>query len=243
MKRLISTTIFTLICSISVFSQNRSVCPTVKMTSPNTITKAGDVMTFAASIIGEIENSELEYKWNVSIGEIVSGQEKPVITVMTTLDMAGGNVTATVEINGLPAGCENKFSEIGGIAHILNNLDCFCDFSPKSVFEEMAILDNILIQLRNNTDLIAIFYLFFEKNPSSKQLDKRIRKMINYFPTKFSAVKDKIIFVKAKGEPNSFRVPIYIKGHEKIDCDDCEIVRDLNVYLKKVPKKNTKRNK
>ena len=107
----------------------------------------------------------------------------------------------------------------------------------------MAILDNILIQLKNDSETVAVFYLFFEKNASSKQLYIRMRKMINYFPSQFSAVKDQIVFVKATGDQNSFRVPIYTKGHEEIDCDNCEIIRNLDVYLKKVPKKNTKRNK
>ena len=89
MKRLIVISIFALICCVSVFSQDKSVCPTVKFTSPIYITKAGDAMTFAVSTIGEIENPEFEYKWNVSIGDIISGQGTPVIVVMTTPIMAG----------------------------------------------------------------------------------------------------------------------------------------------------------
>lgn len=242
MKRFIFIAILTLISSVAIFSQDKPVCPTVKITAPETVINGGDVMKFSVLIIGKIETSEPQYKWKVSAGEIVSGQETPAIIVATTPDMAGVNVTATVEIKGLPAGCENKFFEVSGIASPID-IDCFCDYYPKSVFEEMAILDSIFIDLRTNNDLIAVFNLFFEKNASSKHFDKRIQRMINYFPSEFSALKDKIIFVKAEGEPNSFRVPIYVKGHEVIDCDDCEVVRDLDVYLRKAPKKNTKRYK
>jgi hypothetical protein len=43
--------------------------------------------------------SDMTYNWTVSAGEIVEGQGTPKIKVKTTREMAGGNLTASVEIS------------------------------------------------------------------------------------------------------------------------------------------------
>jgi len=79
-------------------------CPTITVTGPSEDTTPGESMTFTANISGGSQES-VTYLWTVSAGKIASGQGTPSITVSTTSEMAGTNVTATVQIGGLDERC------------------------------------------------------------------------------------------------------------------------------------------
>jgi hypothetical protein len=67
-------------------------------------------MTFTANVSGGSQQS-VTYNWSVSSGTITSGQGTPSITVATDASMAGGNVTATVDIGGTDPSCGCKTGE------------------------------------------------------------------------------------------------------------------------------------
>ena len=60
-------------------------------------------MTFTANTSGDVD---VTYNWSVSAGTIESGQGTASITVRTTPEMAGSNVTATVELGGNAPNCD-----------------------------------------------------------------------------------------------------------------------------------------
>ncbi len=74
-------------------------CATIDVTGPSGVTTAGDPMTFTANVSGGT-SSNLTYNWTVSSGTITSGQGTPSISVATTREMAGTDVTATVDVAG-----------------------------------------------------------------------------------------------------------------------------------------------
>ncbi len=78
-------------------------CPTLSVSGPAGVTSPGDSMTFTANVSGGSAQN-VTYNWSVSSGTITSGQGTPSITVATDNSMAGGNVTATVDI-GLDVDC------------------------------------------------------------------------------------------------------------------------------------------
>ncbi|MGI8639346.1 MAG: hypothetical protein ACR2MG_05265 [Pyrinomonadaceae bacterium] len=125
-------------------------CPTLSVTGPSAVTKAGDTMTFTANVSGGTQG-EVTYDWTVSQGEIISGQGTPVITVQTTAAMAGQNVTATVNISDadLCTSCEKSRSEVAGIGEdaVLTPLDTFGDLKPDDI---KARVDSFYIELGNN---------------------------------------------------------------------------------------------
>jgi hypothetical protein len=79
-------------------------CPSLSVTGPAGVTNPGDSMTFTANVSGGSQQS-VTYNWTVSAGTITSGQGTPSITVATDRAMAGGNVTATVDIGGTDPSC------------------------------------------------------------------------------------------------------------------------------------------
>ena len=69
--------------------------PTLSVSGPGGTTNPGDSMTFTANVSG---GGDATYNWSVSAGTISSGQGTRSIMVSTNKDMAGMNVTATVEV-------------------------------------------------------------------------------------------------------------------------------------------------
>ncbi len=121
-------------------------CPSLSVSPPSGVTSPGDAMTFTASASGN-----LTYNWTVSAGTIESGQGTPVITVRTTKEMAGSNVTATVEIGGTEPRCKcpTTASETAPVQPKPTS-SVVEEFGPKSNDDVKALVDNFFIQLNNN---------------------------------------------------------------------------------------------
>jgi len=125
-------------------------CATVSVNGPAGITAPGATMTFTANLSGGTQESPT-YNWSVSAGEIESGQGTSTITVRVPADGVN-NITATVEVGGLCAGCQNTGSETAGVAPPEVNPIPVDEFGKKVDDEVKAIIDNFYIQLNNNPD-------------------------------------------------------------------------------------------
>ena len=123
-------------------------CPTLTITGPSGITQPGDTMTFTANVSG----GDVTYNWSVSAGTIESGQGTPSITVRTTRDMAGSNVTATVNITtgqDPSCNCDTTESETAGVASTPDNITVD-EFGAVANDDLKARIDNFFVQLSNN---------------------------------------------------------------------------------------------
>jgi len=124
------------------------VCPTLSITGPAGVTNAGETMTFTANVSGG-SGETVTYTWTVDRGTIIEGQGTPVIRVATTEDMAGGSVTATVDIGGICDQCDTRASETAGIAATIeaNQVD---EFGPLANDDVKARVQNFYVELNNN---------------------------------------------------------------------------------------------
>ena len=80
-------------------------CPKFGITGPSVMVATGDTATYTAHV--DSAGPDLRYQWSISAGEITSGQGTPTITVKQPIV----GVAVTVEIIGLPKGCDNMASE------------------------------------------------------------------------------------------------------------------------------------
>ena len=176
-------------------------CPTLSVSGPSGVTNPGDTMTFNASATGD-----LTYNWTVSAGTIESGQGTPSITVRTTQAMAGTNVTATVEIGGVPpnCGCTTTASETAGVAAIptANQVD---EFGAKTDDEIKANVDNFYIQLNNNPSSTG--YIINYGTPAQiKRRKAQIMKAINF--RKYDA--SRVTFVDGPDNGSGVNTKFYV---------------------------------
>jgi hypothetical protein len=126
-------------------------CPSLTVTGPAGITAPGGTMTFVANVSGGSQDQVVTYNWTVSAGSITSGQGTPSITVAVPPDMSGGNITATVDLGGLPAACNcpHNASETAGVStpETYHEVDTF---GPLSNDDVKARVQNFYVQLANN---------------------------------------------------------------------------------------------
>lgn len=170
MKQVFFGIILFLSSCVSICAQPAtSNCPEIVVTGPSGVTKAGDPMTFTASIRHSLPD-KAGYDWSVSSGMIESGQGTATIKVQTTKDMAGSNVTAMVKIRGVGVGCADTASEIAGVAPIppICPLD---EFGALSKYDIRARIDNLLIQLQQDPLLEA--YLIVHLNSKDSLIFKK----------------------------------------------------------------------
>ncbi len=120
--------------------------PGPSVTGPAGVTNPGDTMTFTANWSGEGS-----YTWTVSAGTIESGQGTSSIVVRTTEDMAGSNVTATVEVGGTDPACNcvTTASETAGVA-TRPEATITDEFGSAPDDDVKARVDNFFIQLNSN---------------------------------------------------------------------------------------------
>src|SRR5688572_28864529 len=85
-----------------------SSCPTIFVTGPAGVLNPGDTATFTVTVEApEPEKQNLQYLWTVSSGEIITGQGT------TSVEVRRGSLsdlTAAVEVRGLPQACPNTHS-------------------------------------------------------------------------------------------------------------------------------------
>lgn len=161
-------------------------CPKISLTGPSGITEPGGPITFTATV--EPAGADLKYNWSISDGRLLSGQGTLSIEVETP--KRDYNITATLEINGLPAGCSKYVSETAGLA-IDYKLELLDEFrGPVAVDDDAELrFKSLEIRLRNEPGSKAVIVLYY-KNARQRETDKRtILKYIHPF------VRARIFFV------------------------------------------------
>lgn len=169
--------------SIAAQAPTPDKCPSIEVIGPSTISSPGDTIEFKAGIKNYAHPENLSYNWLVSLGEIVKGQGTSAIQVKKPEDSAGSNVTATVEIIGLPAGCENKASETEPIddrSAVTQDVDdgVACDGRPYTVDEfgripirsdMKARIDNFFIVFNKAPGNFGLISIHLDKNESARR--------------------------------------------------------------------------
>lgn len=147
MKQIIFATILCLVFSFSVFAQNeRSPCPTIEVVGGGI--NPDETMSFSVKVGDEAKNLNLEYKWTVSQGKIIEGQGTPSVKIDTT-GLSDVNITANIEIKGLPENCAKTDSEIGSVIICYREI-LFDQYGKLSANKIKERIQNLYNELGNN---------------------------------------------------------------------------------------------
>ncbi|MEQ1604755.1 MAG: hypothetical protein ABL999_07785 [Pyrinomonadaceae bacterium] len=154
-------------------------CPSLSISGPAGTTNPGDTMTFTATSSGDVT-----YNWTVSAGTIESGQGTPSITVRTTKEMGGSNLTATVNIGGLPASCAGQncpttASETAGVIEGQKPAIPVDEYGVLKDDDVKARVDNFYIQLNNDPSSKG-YIINYGTAAQIKKQKAQIMKAINF---------------------------------------------------------------
>lgn len=147
-------------------------CPTIGITGPSGLTRPGDTADYSVKVDTNGKDFKLEYLWSVSTGEIISGRNTPSITVR----FGNQGVTATVEINGLPEGCENMASEAGGcgLRYLAERID---RFEGPITGVDRPRFEKILEALRNDPGARVSVFIGYR---TARELKEKKRIVVKY---------------------------------------------------------------
>ena len=153
------------------------ICPSIIVSCPDKV-RAGQSVTFSASVTGGSPGIAPVYNWTVSAGKIIAGEGTNTITVDTTGVMAQ-SVKATVTIPGYDAlncsascvaqiqpeapGCR-KFDEFGNIARN----------------DEKARLDNYTIEMQNDPTSTAYVIVYPGQRGRPGEVQQRTTRIVDY---------------------------------------------------------------
>ena len=150
-------------------------CPSIAVIGPAGVTNPGDPMKFRVDV-GAVD---LKYSWTISVGTIIEGQGTLAITVATDKSMQGSNVTATVEIEGLPSACEKTASETAPIAPRLEweSLDEWGNLTDN---DQRSRLDSFFAELANNPHNIGLVILLTTKRERRDARNPRVQLILDH---------------------------------------------------------------
>jgi hypothetical protein len=173
MQTFLLAVVLLLIGAAATFAQ----CPTISVIGPAGVTNPGERMIFRVEV-GAV-GPKAEYKWIVTAGTIVEGQGTPVIKVATDRSSAGGNITATVIVEGLLFGCDKAASETAPVAQIpeWEPVDEWGSLSPN---DQRSRFDSFFFELANNPHNIGLVVLYIPHKERFDSRNKRIKFVLDH---------------------------------------------------------------
>lgn len=155
-----------------------AMCPALNIAGPTGVTIPGDNMVFTVNVDTK-DREKLSYHWWISAGAMVKGQGTPTITVKH--DCRNANVTATVEIKGLPEGCPYSASETAGVSEGCGGQPQLIDeYERMSFGNEKLHLDNVVVQLRNTDTQRVVFAIYPQRKNEINAIRKRVAAIARY---------------------------------------------------------------
>lgn len=178
MKRLALTTtiIFAFCCQVT---PQTAKCPAYDITGPMGRPEPDGKMIFKARV-DTPEPEKLIYHWTISSGELLKGQGTSTINVKNDFCI-NPNITATVEIRGLPVNCPYSGSASIGVSHACGGSGVLIDDYGRMPFgKEKLHLDNAVHHLRNDPHHRAVFVIYPSKKSEMAAIRRRAANITKY---------------------------------------------------------------
>jgi hypothetical protein len=180
-------------------------CPKLEIVGPQSIVLPGDTADFTARL-SPAKQSELSYKWEIDVGTVIKGSVAEKVTVLTDQNPGFRSLTATVTVNGLPAGCPNTASETVAVAA---NIDYFPidEYGRLRYNDERGRLDLALVQIKDHPTFHFLFVFSTPTKSSTASVAARKRRIEQHITfRKFS--KARLHFIRR--ESRDVSTAIYI---------------------------------
>lgn len=137
-----------LLMSFPASAQEAVSCPTVTVACPDSV-RAGEELTFTASVSGGDANVEPTFNWSVSAGMISSGQGTATI-VVDTAGTGGQTITATVDVGGFSRECSTSHSCTTSVVEKSVPAKKVGEYIARDLKANTAMLDEFVLALMND---------------------------------------------------------------------------------------------
>ncbi len=168
-----------LLFASAIKAQTPVNCGIVDIDGPSTV-EPGASVVFKVKITGPIHTTKPEFKWNLSVGTIMTGQGTDEITV-DTIGLGGLEVVVTVELSGAPRDCRalaSRTTQVRPAAIVCGKpFDLYGDIEFE---DEKARLDNFAIQLTYHSMGIGTILLSAGKETYHNEARERLDRIKSY---------------------------------------------------------------
>jgi hypothetical protein len=169
-----------------------AACVAVTASGPSSVNE-GTPITYTARL--DDPSASVTYNWSVSSGTIIEGQGTPNITVSTT-NLGGRTVTATVEIGGVAPECPRTSSASTDVASIKppeRLAKKINDFEARAFNDDKAQLDDFAVRLQNEPDSTGIIVIHAgSKSRNRLEADIRANRSIEYLVNQRGISRDRL---------------------------------------------------
>ena len=156
----------------------------------------GVAVVFTVQVNNLLPSEGLKYRWQVSVGTIMSGQNSPVIAV-DTAGLGGQALEATVEVVGRESTCSIKSNPVAITAPPINCGLKFDEYGDIKWEDEKARLDNFAIQIMN-IPFSRGALITFAGNPTYKgEAAFRLRRATDYLVNIRKVLRERLITTDA----------------------------------------------
>lgn len=153
-------------------------CPAITVSCPFDPVGPGNLGIVSASVSGGDASFEPTYHWEISAGEIVSGQDTSTITVKPSFE---GSTTLTVTVGGgnYPSECNKSAScTFSPYCRIVSRkFDTFGDLNTSKLD---ARLEDFAIELDNNPSAQGYVIVYGKVGGDPTKITSRIRRIEEY---------------------------------------------------------------
>ncbi len=185
-------------------------CPSISV-SGSGLVNPGEPMFFTAKV-ENYDLSKLSFKWTISGGEFLDGQGTLSIKVLKKDN--NENITATIEVEGVPEGCWNIISETAAICGCVNPR-LFDEFSTQSSQINKERLDNLINEIQGSPNETIYIIEYFKSGTPTSVINRKIRKLPEYLIYQKKLEKEKFtILAESQSEKNLTKVWIVPPGAE-----------------------------
>ena len=134
--------------------------------------------------------------------------ESQIINVDTS-EILDKPITATVEIYGLPDGCNNSASETGIVAPVCILPLVVDEFGKLSKKDEKARLSALVVEMREKHSDIAYIILYHPIKKGKKSYENRVAQIKNFLIKDNKISVERVVIISGGDEPEE-RTRIYL---------------------------------
>lgn len=153
----------------------KTKCPTVSIDVP--LSNRGEPVVFSVTVGNNSSKRRLGYKWYVSNGVILLGAGTKSISVHK--ENPGSNITATVEITGLPKGCDDTISETEPMI-CYSEAELIDEFSTATATIDKTRLNEALSRSDQNPNDLLFIVEYFPKDTSDFDIRAKVKLITEY---------------------------------------------------------------
>ncbi len=207
-------------------------CPSIYVLGPAGITLPGESMTFTAEV-KPFDPEKMTLVWTVSSrgtsSVIEKGQGTDSILVRYALD--GSNMTATLTVKGLPAGCPDSASETAGV--VISALPMSLDeYGPLKPRDERARLAKVAFQMTAQPDTVAIFYFRYPSSITRAMIEATNARILKRLAALGRISLNRVKFAYAESDSSVTKIYLWPRTAEWP-----EYASDLDIFRPRKPNK------